>query len=446
MLDTGIDVPEVVNLVFFKLVRSRTKFWQMIGRGTRLCPNLFGPGQDKRFFYIFDFCQNLEYFSQNPQGVEGQAQRSLSATLFVRRLELHEGTAAPARQDEKVKALREEVAETLRTTVAAMNVENFLVRPRRKAVEKFREAAAWEKPTPSDYAQADDELADLPAELPQEDEEAKRFDLLMLRLQLALLHHEKRFEGFQKQVMEIAGALGEKNAIPMVAAEMPLILELQTDAWWQDVTLPMLDHARKRLRSLVKFIDKGSKGLVFTNFEDDLGEGVEIDLGGIATAVDTANYRKRVLDFLKAHENHIAVRRVRMGEPLTATDLKELERLLYETSDLGGKEAFERAFGPQKSLGLFIRSLVGLDRAAAQKTFGEFLDGSRHNANQIRFVNLIIEHLTRNGVMDPGQLYESPYTDASPAGLDGLFDDAEAERIVFILEEVRKNAGAARMG
>src|SRR5207249_7912804 len=82
MLDTGIDVPEIVNLVFFKLVRSKTKFWQMIGRGTRLSPNLFGPDKDKAFFYVFDYCQNLEFFSQNPETTDGSLGESLSKRLF----------------------------------------------------------------------------------------------------------------------------------------------------------------------------------------------------------------------------------------------------------------------------------------------------------------------------------------------------------------------------
>lgn len=88
MLDTGIDVPEVVNLVFFKMVRSKTKFWQMVGRGTRLRPNLFGPGRNKKFFYIFDYCQNLEFFSQDPETTSGSAGASLSEKLFANRVEV----------------------------------------------------------------------------------------------------------------------------------------------------------------------------------------------------------------------------------------------------------------------------------------------------------------------------------------------------------------------
>jgi type I restriction enzyme R subunit len=443
MLDTGIDVPEVVNLVFFKLVRSRTKFWQMIGRGTRLCKDLFGPGHHKREFFIFDFCQNLEYFNQNPAGADGKSQMSLGAMIFTKRLALHEGISLIATSDESIRTLRDEVADVLHSQVAAMNVENFLVRPKRRTVEKFRGRAKWESLTPGEYAEAGDQLASLPAEIDPEDETAKRFDLLILRVQLAILNHESRFKGYRKQVVEIASALTEKQDIPMVASEMALILELQTDEWWQDATLPMLEHVRKKLRDLIKFIDKSGRNNVYTDFEDEIGEGQEVDIGGISSALDIAQYRAKVLEFLKAHENHIAVRKVRMGEALTQTDTQELERLLYKSSGLGGKSEFEQAFGPQKSLGLFIRSLIGLDRAAAQGVFAEFLDGSRYSADQIRFVGLIVDHLTRNGVMDPAMLYESPYTDLSPSGLDGVFDDRAAHRIVEVLERIERNAGAA---
>ncbi len=440
MLDTGIDVPEVVNLVFFKLVRSKTKFWQMIGRGTRLCKDLFGPGRDKQFFYVFDYCQNLEYFSQNPDGVEGESPKSLAALVFLHRLELHKDTSEPAATDAAIKVLRSEVADELHREVAAMNVENFLVRAKRRTVERFRERQAWEALSPGDYAHVGDDLAGLPTQLDPEDESAKRFDLLLLRTQLAVLNHEPRYDRLREQVIEIAGALTEKRDIPMVAAQLPLILDLQTDAWWENVTLPMLEQVRKRLRDLVKFIDKARRNIVYSDFEDEIGPGAEVDVGGLAAVIDAAEYRRKMLAFIEEHRNHLAIRRLHMNEPLTPSDVSELERLLYESSGLGTKADFEQAFGPQRGLGEFIRGIVGLDRAAAQGAFAEFLDGSRFAAEQIRFVQHIIEHLTRNGVMDPGLMYEPPYTDANPNGLDGVFGDEQAGRIVRLIQQVNENA------
>ncbi len=233
MLDTGIDVLEVVNLVFFKLVRSKTKFWQMVGRGTRLRPDLFGPDQPKEFFYLFDYCQNLEFFSQNPETTDGALGESLGKQLFTSRLELigaldrKLGAAAGGADRVQEPAasygaatteehLRHELAELLRAQVVAMNLNNFIVRPRRRLVEKYAKPEAWTVLNEEDFGALAHDVAGLPSELVDEDEEAKRFDLLMLRLQLALLRIEPSFERWRDQVGAIAGLLEEKSSIPMV--------------------------------------------------------------------------------------------------------------------------------------------------------------------------------------------------------------------------------------
>jgi type I restriction enzyme R subunit len=220
MLDTGIDVPEVVNLVFFKLVRSKTKFWQMIGRGTRLCPDLFGPDRDKEFFYVFDYCQNLEFFQENPTATDGSVGDSLGKRLFTARLELiseidrSQGNVASEGATPEA-ALRREVAALLRGEVAAMNLENFVVRPKRRLVERYVKPEAWLELKPDALAELAHEVAGLPAELEPEDEEAKRFDLLLLNLQLAVLRSEPAFKRLSQQVRTIASLLADKAGIPI---------------------------------------------------------------------------------------------------------------------------------------------------------------------------------------------------------------------------------------
>jgi type I restriction enzyme R subunit len=246
MLDTGIDVPEVVNLVFFKLVRSKTKFWQMLGRGTRLCRDLFGPGQDKECFYVFDYCQNLEYFSQDLPGIEGSAVASLAERLFDARLELigalNRGSkpelgmavkdAIGATGDPKTDGeVRQSVVERLQREVAAMNLHNFIVRPHRRLVEKYAKLDAWKELAAEAYAELSQDVAGLPSELDPETEEAKRFDLLALNLQLALIRSEPGFERLRDRAKEIAGLLAEKDSIPMVRQQMPLIQEVLSDEW-----------------------------------------------------------------------------------------------------------------------------------------------------------------------------------------------------------------------
>jgi type I restriction enzyme R subunit len=452
MLDTGIDVPEVVNLVFFKLVRSKTKFWQMIGRGTRLCRDLFGPGKDKEFFYVFDFCQNLEFFSQNPEATGGSLSESLSARLFKARLELIGELDRPQAGvldrhnvgvlDEGANArsdVRGDTAELLRMQVAAMNVENFIVRPQRRWVEKYAQKDAWNDLPASIAAEVGDKLAGLPTELDPEDEEAKRFDLLILNLQLALLRSEPSVERLRKQVVAIAGLLQEKAAIPMVAKEMALILDLQTTEWWQDVTTAMLESVRRRLRHLLKLIDKTARKPLYTDFEDVKGEEKTIELAGFTVPDGFERFKAKARQFLRAHEDHIAVQKVRANEPLTATDLKEIERMLIENG-VGSAELIEQARAEANGLGRFVRSLVGLDRDAAKRVLGRFLEKTILTATQIEFLDLIVDHLTRHGAMAPKLLYESPFTDKSPLGPESLFESSEVDKIVAAIEEIDERA------
>lgn len=458
MLDTGIDVPEVVNLVFFKLVRSRTKFWQMVGRGTRLCPDLFEPGKDKQFFYLFDYCQNLEFFSQNPETTDGSLGDSLGTRLFKSRLELL------SELDKKLKAnsdcgagaetpeiygepeteveVRFLIAEALHSEIASMNPDNFVVRPKRRLVEKYSKPEAWLKLSGEDLSELSHEVAGLPSELQPEVEEAKRFDLLVLNLQLALLRSEPGFERLRDRVRDIAGLLEEKSAIPMVRDQMPLILDVQTDEWWENVTTPMLEKLRRRLRDLVKLIEKHSRKPIYTDFKDEMGGEINVELLGFAASGNFEKFRAKTRAFLLEHQDNAVIHKLRMNEPLTASDLDNLERILSE-SGLGGPEEIARAKEISNGLGLFVRSLIGLDREAAKKSLATFLLGKTLTANQIEFINLIINHLTEHGAMDASLLYESPFTDLTPQGPDGLFTSVQVDELITALEQITATALAS---
>jgi type I restriction enzyme R subunit len=457
MLDTGIDIPEVVNLVFFKLVRSKTKFWQMLGRGTRLCPDLFGPGEDKRFFFIFDYCQNLEFFSQNPETTDGALPESLGKKLFTTRLELlgeldkrsfADGTVTgiqdfrdPYGDPATEIGVRRAIADQLHGEVAAMNLDNFVVRPKRRWVEKYAKPDRWTVLTVEELRELAVEVAGLPAELEAEAEEAKRFDLLLLNLELVLLRSEPAFERLREQVRAIAGLLEEKSTIPMVREQMPLIHEVQTDEWWQDVTIPMLERVRRRLRLLVKLIEKQKRKTIYTDFEDDMGGETDITLPGLMPSGDFEKFRAKARAFLREHQDHVTIHKLRMNRSLTTTDLVELERMLAE-SGIGATEEIARAKAESHGLGLFVRSLVGMDREAAKEALAGFLSGKTLGANQIEFVDLIVNHLTEHGVMDAALLYESPFTDITPTGPDGLFTSAQVDELVLLLDEVHARAVA----
>ena len=458
MLDTGIDVPEVVNLVFFKPVRSKTKFWQMMGRGTRLCPDLFGPGQNKEYFRVFDYCQNLEFFGANPEVKEAGAAKSLSERLFTARLDLvraldeKQGKAGgfgeksnpPYQAGEDAPPSEEEVRgsamKTLQDTVGGMNLDNFIVRRHRRAVEKYRKPDSWGSLNDDARKELVEEVAPLPSANNLGVEEAKRFDLLMFALELALLKGSKRFDTLKKQLIEIASALEDQIGIPAIAHQAVLIEEIQTQQWWEGVTVPLFELVRLRLRDLVQHIEKSRKAIVYSNFADEIGEGTEHVLPQFA-ATDFARFKQKARHFLKAHEDHIVLHKVRQGRPLTSSDLGELEKMLL---DAGVGEAGDIAKAKEMSQGFgrFVRSLVGLDRAAVSDVFSEFLAAGTATAAQIEFINMVIEHLTDQGVMDPELLYEPPFTGVAPTGPEHLFDEAKVVRLVGKIREINESAVA----
>lgn len=450
MLDTGIDVPEVVNLVFFKPVRSKTKFWQMIGRGTRLRPDLFGPGKDKTNFYVFDFCGNLEYFSQSLPGSEGSLQKSLNQRLFETRLGLItalDHTCPPKEPDpiegqgtKTERGLRVDVAWSLHQTVVGMNLDNFLVRPHRKLVETYTAWPSWSALTSEAAGDVAEHLAGLPSSFKDDDEDAKRFDLLILRRQLAQLQGDAgAAERLREQVQEIATGLLGQTAIPTVAAQQELLDEVASDQWWIDVTLPMLEVARRRLRGLLQFLPRTQKNYVYTSFQDELTESTEVDLPGVTPGTNWQRFRAKAAAYLKQHPDHVALQRLRRNKALTPEDLQALEKMLID-SGAGDTDTINRAKEESNGLGLFIRSLVGLDHQAALEAFAHYLDGTSFSANQIHFINLVVDELTNNGVVEPARLYESPYTDLAATGPESMFAEPDVDNIVEILNTVKANA------
>lgn len=451
MLDTGIDIPEIVNLVFFKPVRSRTKFWQMVGRGTRLCPDLFGPGNPKDCFWIFDFCQNLEFFLGDG-GVEGGTPpATLSTRLFRSRLALVETidrlqAESDGGFDQELVQHRRLLAELLRCHVAGCPADNFLVRPHLEQVERFAREEAWTELSPDHLDLLANTLAPLPSAHAEQtgdtDATARRFDLLLYNLQLALLRKESRLVRLQGQLRELAGLLQERHTIPMVAAELDLIQDLLRDEWWQDVTVAMLEDVRRRLRGLVGLIEAGSREPLYSNFDDEILDIKEVDRSKLLTRDTFKQFRLKAQEFLKAHEDHLTMQRLRRNQPLTPSDLQELERFLI-SHGIGDEQLINQAAEESQGLGLFIRSLVGLDRNAAKEIFADYLAEGTHTANQIRYINTIIDELTSRGVMDPSRLYEQPFSDIAQ-GPEMLFSEAEVNTICNLLDLIRLRAGPVR--
>jgi type I restriction enzyme R subunit len=464
MLDTGIDVPEVVNLVFFKQVRSKVKFWQMIGRGTRLRPDLYGPGLDKTDFKVFDYCGNLEYFSQNLPGATGTVPKSLTQKIVEFRIDLAfalgAGQLNVEMKDPEIRELRNGILDDLHSFVEGIAPENFLVRPKLPIFDRFKARTAWsalvggaeaengsnigeESIDPQEAAEQAKELSGLPSAVQLGDSDAKRFDLLILRRQHAQLTGDNvQAEKIRITVQDLAANLLTKTNIPAVAEQAELLEQVVSDDWWVGVTLPMLELVRKRMRGLLRLVEPTKRKIVYTDFEDAIGGGVSVRLPGISMNVNKERFRAKVLAFLNEHEAHPAILKLRYNEPFTTSDLHGLELVL---ADAGGVSVDTIAELAQQNggLALFVRSIVGLERSAIAKQFAQFLDRTHFNANQIRFVEHIIDELSANGVMEPKRLWEEPFTDPAMSGPEELFPDGEYTQII---EYLRQTHGTLETG
>lgn len=417
----------------------------MVGRGTRLCPDLFGPGKDKKNFYIFDVCGNLEFFNQPVTTVSNGTAPGLNEKIFSLRVALI-GELDQAESTDGLRQLRNGTVEQLRAQVSTMPVENFLVRNKRRLVEKYSDPGAWEALDVAAQGELTRELAGLPSVHADTDLDAKQFDVLVLNLQLAVLRVDARFDELKESVIELAGAMEEKQTIPMVREQLPLIQEVQTTQFWQGVMVPELENVRLKLRPLVKFIEKKRRSPVYTNFEDQLRSVEAVDLPIGSTGVDTDRLREKALVFLRDHMEHPALHKVRWNEPLMAKDIVALEQMFVDAG-VAPHDQLQQVAAEEGGLGLFIRSLVGLDRAAAKEAFSQFLETRTLTASQVDFVNLVIDHLTQCGWMRPEQLYSSPFTDRHSNGPNAVFTlTPDLQDLLNVISNVRENATGALVG
>ena len=437
MLDTGIDVPEVANLVFFKPVRSSAKFWQMIGRGTRLCKDLFSFGEDKKEFVIFDFCENFEFFSNKPKGFEGSKIKSLSQRLFELRLRL--SFALQGSDDSELKSYGNQLLEVLITQTQALNTNSFIVRQNWREVEKYKDPHAWNALSDLDIKELFDHIAPLITETDQ-DESAKRFDALMLDLQLSVLQGEKKQEMQITKVIHTAGKLSKKGSIPAVAQKMDFIRDAQDKAFWQAGSVIGIEKIRIELRDLIKFLDFEERPIYYTRFDDEILEAHEHTITYGHNNLEV--YKRKVEQYLKEQKHNLVISKLRNNIQITQDELAYLENLLFEQGSLGSREQFIKAYGEQ-GIGRFIRSVLGLESSVAKQAFGELLVGQTLNSQQIRFMDTLLNYFTIRGVLDPDMLFESPFTELNSSGIAGLFDQNTYGRIIELIQKINQNSEAA---
>ena len=433
MLDTGIDVPEVLNLVFFKKVMSKAKFWQMIGRGTRLCPGLL-DGEDKQKFYIFDFCGNFEFFRMN-KGKATANMMALQGAVFNLEFQITYKLQDMQYQTKRLIAYRNALIEHLSGKVKELNRDNFSVKQHLKYVELYSDKANYQTLSYEDTLLVREELA--PLILPDKDDaSAVRFDALVYGVELAYLAG-KKYGKARSDLLKKVRAISNVANIPEIMVQADLINKILHTDYLDNAGIDELEEIRKNLRDLMKYIKK-TVIHYDTNFEDDILsiEWKEAELDND----DLKNYKAKAEYYVRQHQDNLVIAKLKMNKPMTQEDIKELEKILW--NELGTRDEYVAEYG-DKPLGEFVREIVGLDMNAAKEAFSEYLDGTNLDSRQIYFVNQIVEYIVHNGVMkDFSVLQEPPFTDRGSI-VDIFVDMNMWIGIKKVIDEINANAMAA---
>jgi type I restriction enzyme R subunit len=449
MMDTGIDAPSCVNLIFYKPVKSYSKFWQMIGRGSRLRPDLFGIGEDKTHFLIFDLCGNFEFFDENPKGIEVSSQKSLTEVLFGLRLRLAEYLKSDQFKEHlDLLRFREELLDGLHKDVALLDLERFDVKMKLEVVHEFGNdnREIWNHLSKKEVKRIEDELGTLVKPKAGDSDIARYYDKLLYTLIAKRLETPNREEYFNSLTIPISKVaitskkLLKKTTIPAVKSKEALIkLPLEEDFWKID-GIAHLEKLRKGVRELVKYIDPMDQRYVTTDFDDYIIED-SIKTRGMSVAEGSEKYVPspfqnnvhRLEELIRENENHITVNRIRKGETITKQELEALEKMLFK----GGidKGAIEKELGTKLSLVQFIIALMGLSAEKVDAAFAKFINDYQLNSIQIQFLDTIKKFLTSNGTIEPRKLYDAPFKSFHSMGIDGVFNSQQADKIFKIVAE-----------
>ena len=440
MLDTGIDVPPIVNLVFAKPVKSKVKFWQMIGRGTRLCKDLYGPGQDKTKFRIFDHWGNFEFFGQNtPQAQPGRP-RSLMEQVFAARVALAEATLQAAQPDSFNWVVRLVAADIASLPDDSISVRESFIQ--RETVMQPGRLEAW-------GASTVDVLSRDIAPLMQwieigGAEHAYRLDLLFAQMQLALLRGAGRFADLRAEFLNRINSL-QMNLNP-VRDKAAVIQEVRSGAFWDIVTSEQLERVRLELRGIMQFqIDSNPprpKPIIY-DIKEDADDFRYEQRSTLNSAIDMVAYRHRVEEALKSlFDTNPTLARIRRCEPVTQADLDALVSLvltrhpdinLNDLTDFYGQAAVH--------LDDVIRSIIGMDPAGVQARFASFVQKyPALTSQQTQFIRLLVNHISRYGKIELGKLYEQPFISVHGDGIDGVFADAgQIQDLVAIINSFNQS-------
>ena len=438
MMDTGIDVPEIVNLVFFKKVRSKIKFWQMIGRGTRLCPGLEvddpldGRHADKERFFIFDWCRNFEFFAENPKAVEGKIGRSLSETVFVREATLVKGLQQGAYADDDHQRWRSEMVGEIHYQVVGLSEELVGVRLHRQAVERFKQEKSYELLSDGDLGVLTAEIAPL-VRNDEADVDALRFDAFMYGFMCSLVDGA-RITAFANRLLAISTTLQQMATVPQVREKLPILEQVSSEGFFDGVTALKLEQLRRELRGLVRFIQAGpARRGVITHLDDPV-TGIEYGVEAMP-GEDFADYRLKVERYLRDCGSSLVVQKLHRNLPMTEYEFAELERIF--TEELGSADDYERAFG-DTPFGLLVRKVVKLDHDAAMEAFAGFMNSQQLTEQQISFVRKVVDYVVENGYMEPAALAQPPFD--RPQSFVRMFSTEQQMGLIAVIKKIKQNA------
>lgn len=434
MLDTGIDVPEIVNLVYFKRIRSKTKFWQMLGRGTRICTNLFGEGQDKTHFMIFDYLGNFEFFRVNKDGSPSNETQSLSEAIFAKRVRLIHHLQQSAFIDETYQTMRTDLVEAVLNQINALNTELVSVKLQLQYIEKHKKADAFVCLTELDKHDLIAHLAPI-VYTDDTDEFAKRFDNFMYGMMITQIEGLAQFKKGKKQLVNVCTNLLKRVTIPQVREKIKLINTIGTDEFWQGSDVLNFEKVRLELRSLIKFIiEEGQKKTIFTNLTDDILEVKEGE--AIYNAYDFEDYKLKVNRYIEENRDNIAIHKLRNNIPLNALDYNSLDHIF--TGELGTAEDYQREY-QDTPFGLLVRKIAKMEHEAAVVAFSEFINDQSLNQTQIVFVKKVIDYIAQNGYIENvSELMKPPFD--KPQSFIKLFDEPKQKRIVEAVTKIKENA------
>lgn len=440
LLETGVNIPEIVNLVFCKPVRSYTKFWQMLGRGTRPVKDLFGPGLDKKHFLVFDWCRNFEFFEENPEEDSSSRNRTLSERYFNSRLKL--GRALIEQEDNSLHQLGCALIDELHNEVKALDTKSYSVKSELSYVERYKSVENWyalAKPAVRDIME---HISPLVRKTMDEDteEDALRFDINVMTLQEQLLTKDPGQELSTTRMKRIAEGLLKKRTMPSVLQKEPLIRSLLKDEYWANVTLPQLEEVRKELRDLVRHVDKEYRAVIYTNFTDTFTGSLIEEEFPTYVSFTSADYERRMENLIHQHKNDLVIQKIRNAQVITVDEANKLNDIFFAESKIQDKEAYLKALDG-KPLTELIRRSLGLDQEAANEIFNSFAKTHNATTEQFSLLELLINSYISNGIVEKDMLYESPFIDDGK-GLDN-FSDKDRKELLQLIDQINQSVQVA---